>query len=179
MFILKAEEVDYCTLSKQAADVTTQVPGLEYQHKLYVKGETYDPKDRQIALQQARQKLLEMKGQATLLIEEDETITLWYQDKTVQKVNLLLTVDLKQLVAAMRTVGGIQIKDRQFRLKSYHQCFVGSEAVDWLVADLDISRQAAVRIGQRLIDEGWIHHVLDQQVFQDEYFFYRFRWDEQ
>ncbi|MEM9163758.1 MAG: mechanosensitive ion channel protein [Cyanobacteria bacterium P01_F01_bin.4] len=179
MFILKAEEVDYCTLSRQAADPTTQVPGLEYQHKLYVKGETYDPKDRQIALHQARQKLLDMKGQATLLIEEDETITLWYQDKRVQKVNSLLTLDLKQLVAAMRTVGGIRIKDRQFWLKTYQKCFIGNEAVDWLVADLNISRREAMQIGQRLIDEGWVHHVLDQQVFQDEYFFYRFRWDEQ
>lgn len=174
MFILQSEHVNYCLLSRQADNAAAQLPGLEYQHRLYVKGATYDQKERQLALQHARQKLLDLKGQATLLVEEEETITLWHQDKTVQKVNSLVTLDLKALVAAMRTVGGIQIKDRPFRLKTYQKCFVGSEAVDWLVAELNISRKEVVQIGQRLIDEGWIHHVLDQQVFQDEYFFYRF-----
>ncbi|MEO1350093.1 MAG: mechanosensitive ion channel protein [Cyanobacteria bacterium J06635_15] len=178
MFILQSEQVNYCTLNRHAADTTLQIPGLEYQHKFYVKGETYNREDRQTAIQQARQKLLDMKGQATVLVEECETITLWYHDKTVRKVNSLVALDLKQLVAAMRNVGGIQIKDRQFHLKTYRRCFVGSEAVDWLVSYLSISRKEAVQLGQRLIDENWIHHVLDDQAFQDEYFFYRFRWDE-
>ncbi|MEM9002060.1 MAG: mechanosensitive ion channel protein [Cyanobacteria bacterium P01_F01_bin.86] len=179
MFILQSEHVKYCTLSNQVANKTMQMPGLEYQRKLYVKGETYEQKDRHNAIQQARQKLLDLKGQATLLVEAGDTITLWHQDKVAQKVNALWTVDLKKLVADMRNVGGIQIKERLFRLKTYRQCFVGSEAVDWLVCHLEISREEAVQIGQRLIQENWIHHVLDEQTFQDEYFFYRFRWDEQ
>ncbi|MGF1523840.1 MAG: hypothetical protein ACFBSF_16100 [Leptolyngbyaceae cyanobacterium] len=179
MFILQSEHVNYCTLSHQVANKTIQMPGLEYQRQLYVKGETYGQKDRPVALQQARQKLLELKGQATLLVEAGDTITIWYQDKAAQKANALWTVDLRQLVADMRNVGGIQIKDRQFRLKTYRQCFVGGEATDWLVSHLKIAREEAVQIGQRLIKENWIHHVVDEQTFQDEYFFYRFRWDEQ
>ena len=179
MFILQSEQVNYCTLSHQVANKTIQMPGLEYQRKLYVKGETYDQRDRQIAIQQARQCLLDMKGQATLLIEAGDTFTLWHQDKAAKKVTTPWTVDLKQVVSAMRNVGGIQIKDRQFRLKTYQRCFVGSEATDWLVANLKIAREEAVQIGQRLIKENWVHHVLDEQAFQDEYFFYRFRWDEQ
>ena len=179
MFILQPEQVNYCALNNYVAGKMIQMPGLEYQRKLYVKGETYDQKDRQTALQQARQKLLDRKGQSTLIVEAGETLSLWYQDKLAQKVNTIWTVDLEPLVAAMRNVGGIHIKDRTFRLKTYRQCFVGSEAVDWLVSYLKSSREEAVQIGQRLINEKWIHHVLDEQTFQDQYFFYRFRWDEQ
>ncbi|MDV3350675.1 hypothetical protein QGP82_18345 [Leptothoe sp. LEGE 181152] len=178
MFILQAEQVDFCTLNSRIGNQIVQIPGLEYQRKLYIKGETYEQQDRSTAIQKARQKVLELKGQPMILVEEYDTITLWYHDKTVEKVSPLLTLDLQELVAAMRNVGGIHIKERQFHLKSYPQCFVGSEAVDWLVAHLKISRPDAVTVGQRLINENWIHHVLDEQAFQDGYFFYRFRWDE-
>lgn len=179
MFILQSEQADFCTLSSRVGNQTIQIPGLEYQRKLYIKGEIYDEQHKQTAIQKAREKVVERKGQPIILVEDSGTITLWYYDKTVKKVNPLLTIDSKSLVAAMRNVGGVQIKARQFHLKTYHQCFVGSEAVDWLVSYLSISRQDAVKIGQRLINERWIHHVLDEQAFQDGYFFYRFHWDEQ
>lgn len=179
MFILQSEQVDFCTLKSRIDSQIKYIPGLEYQRKLYIKGEIYDRHQSQAAIQKARQKIVELKGQSTILVEDCDTIVLWHQDKTVEKVNPLHTLDLQALVAAMRNVGGIQIKDRQFHLKNYPQCFIGSEAVDWLVSHLKISRQDAVRVGQRLINENWIHHVLDEQAFQDGYFFYRFRWDEQ
>lgn len=179
MIILPSAQVKYCALSSHATGSAVEVPGLEYQRKLYVKGETYYHKDRQTSIQKARQKIIEMKGQATLLIENENDLTLWYHDKTAKKIHCSLNVDLSQLVAAMRNVGGVQIKEREFRLKTYSQCFIGSEAVDWMVSYLDISRREAVQIGQRLIDEDWIHHVVDDQDFEDEYFFYRFRLDEQ
>lgn len=179
MFILTSDQVDYCVLSSRVQDETLQIPGLEYQRKLYIKGATYDQNNRQLALQAARDILLNNKGKATLLVEEGETLTLWYHDKSVHKLSSPLMVELKSLVAAMRNVGGVPIKERQFRLKAYPQCFVGKETVDWLVSYLKISRLEAVAIGQRLIDENWIHHVVDEQPFQDDYYFYRFRWDEQ
>ena len=179
MFILQSEQVNFCTLKRHIGEKTVQIPGIEYQRKLYAKGEIYDQQHRQSAIQKAKQKVLELKGQATILVEDCDTITLWHQDKTVEKVNPILTLDLQKLVAAMRNIGGIQIKTRQFHLKTYRQCFVGSEAVDWLVSHLEISRTDAVQLGQRLMHENWIHHVVDEQAFQDGYFFYRFRWDEQ
>lgn len=176
MFILQSEQVDFCTLSSRIGNQTVQIPGLEYQRKLYIKGEIYN--EQHTAIQKAREKVVELKGQPIILVEDSGTITLWYYDKTVKKVDPLLALDLSTLVAAMRNVGGVQIKERQYHLKTYRQCFVGSEAVDWLVAYLKVSRADAVQIGQRLIDERWIHHVLDEQAFQDSYFFYRFHWDE-
>lgn len=179
MFILTSDQVDYCVLSRHATNPTVQTPGLEYQRKLYVKGETFSYAHRQLAIERARMLLLDRKGKAVLLVENGENLTLWCHDEMAQKLNSASTINLQQLVSAMRTVGGVPIKERQFRLKSYPQCFVGSEAVDWLVSHLNISRQQAIQVGQRLIDDNWIHHVVDEQPFQDDYFFYRFRWDEQ
>ena len=60
------------------------------------------------------------------------------------------------------------------KLKLYPNCFVGNEAVSWLSDRLKISREEAIEVGQRLIDENWIHHVTHEQPFQDGNFFYRF-----
>lgn len=85
---------------------------------------------------------------------------------------------LDSLILRMRGAGGLMIKDRRYKLKVYSKCFVGSEAVDWLMENLDISQQEAARIGKRLLYRGIIHHVLDDQDFKDDYLFYRFYADE-
>ncbi|MGD1950888.1 MAG: hypothetical protein ACFB14_14740 [Leptolyngbyaceae cyanobacterium] len=85
---------------------------------------------------------------------------------------------LDLVILGMRGAGGLMIKDRRYKLKVYSKCFVGSEAVDWLVKNLDISQQEAVCIGKRLLYRGIVHHVLDEQDFKDDYLFYRFYADE-
>jgi len=94
-------------------------------------------------------------------------------------MNLVLQhLDLNAVIADMRGPNGIEIQHRRYRFRTYTQCFVDSHAVQWLRNHLQVSRQTAVQIGQRLIDEGYIHHVLDEQSFDDTYFFYRFYSDE-
>ena len=53
----------------------------------------------------------------------------------------------------------------------------GSEAVDWLMNKRAIQeREHAVKIMQRLMTAGVIHHVQDKPVFQDDAnFFLRFK----
>ncbi|NEQ15777.1 MAG: hypothetical protein F6K44_18960, partial [Moorea sp. SIO3E2] len=82
------------------------------------------------------------------------------------------------LVEEMRQPGGLEIKDRRYRLNSYGCCFVGSEAVDWLVKRCNSTREDAVTVGQILINRGIIHHVADDHPFRDDYLFYRFYLDE-
>ncbi|MBT9315328.1 mechanosensitive ion channel domain-containing protein [Leptothoe spongobia] len=85
---------------------------------------------------------------------------------------------LERLVQQMRTTGGLEIQDRRFRLTVYANCFVGSEAVTWLARTQNATREAAVRIGQALVEKGVLHHVTDEHPFKDEYLFYRFYEDE-
>jgi sensor c-di-GMP phosphodiesterase-like protein len=82
-------------------------------------------------------------------------------------------VAAQHLWNAMRTPGGLDIRDRMFRLRTYSQCFVGREAVDWLVQQHRVSRADAVRMGQHLSALGLLSHVLDEHDFEDAELFYR------
>ena len=77
---------------------------------------------------------------------------------------------------ALDMKNGLQIKDRMHRLKLYRNCFIGSEAVDYLVqTGIAKSRVAAVAIGRRLQAEmKCFRHVEDDHYFEDAYLFYRF-----
>ena len=86
----------------------------------------------------------------------------------------MASVDPEELVAEMRGVVGVETRDRMHTLLRYPQCFVGSEAVEWLSEHLQISRRSAVRVGQRLVALGYIHHVADEHDFADGHLFYRF-----
>ncbi|HEY9598634.1 MAG TPA: DEP domain-containing protein [Cyanophyceae cyanobacterium] len=86
--------------------------------------------------------------------------------------------EIENLVEAMRGVEGLEIQDRRYRLNLYPACFVGSEAVEWLIQQRNYTREDAIDLGQRLMDWGIIHHVLDEHPFRDGYFFYRFYADE-
>jgi small-conductance mechanosensitive channel len=97
---------------------------------------------------------------------------------TVLSAERLATVDIEALVTAMRGSGGLEIKDRRDRLNLYPVCFIGSEAVDWLVQMQKCTREEAIALGQLLIERGIIHHVSDEHPFQDDYCFYRFYADE-
>ncbi|MBC6417985.1 MAG: hypothetical protein GDA44_03920 [Prochloron sp. SP5CPC1] len=79
----------------------------------------------------------------------------------------------------MRDKGGVTVKDRLYFLKKYPRCFVGQEAVEWLKNCLHISTAEALGIGQRLVNEKWIHHVCDEHYFEDGYLFDRFYVDEE
>ena len=55
---------------------------------------------------------------------------------------------------------------------------LGNEAVDWISKKTKLSREDAVSLGQKMIDKGIFHHVLDEHQFKDEALFYRFSDDE-
>ncbi len=83
--------------------------------------------------------------------------------------------ELARLVARMQEPGGVPVQDRRHRLAVYPRCFVGSEAVDWLLRTAELTRGEAVALGQRLVDRGFVRHVLDEHGFRDGAFFYGFR----
>lgn len=85
---------------------------------------------------------------------------------------------IESLVKQMRSENGLEIQNRRFRLTVYSDCFIGSEAVTWLAKTQNATREAAVRIGQAMVEQGIFHHVTDEHPFKDEYLFYRFYEDE-
>uniref|UniRef100_A0A8C3PZT7 Rap guanine nucleotide exchange factor 4 n=1 Tax=Chrysolophus pictus TaxID=9089 RepID=A0A8C3PZT7_CHRPC len=72
------------------------------------------------------------------------------------------------------------IRDRKYHLKTYRQCCVGTELVDWMMQQSTCvhSRSQAVGMWQVLLEEGVLNHVDQEHHFQDKYLFYRFLDDE-
>lgn len=73
------------------------------------------------------------------------------------------------------------IRDRKYHLKTYRQCCVGTELVDWMMQQSSCvhSRAQAVGMWQVLLEESVLNHVDQEYHFQDKYLFYRFLDDEQ
>ena len=66
------------------------------------------------------------------------------------------------------------VADRPHHLRVYEQCFVGAEAVEWLVrAGEAESAEAAVALGNRMLRERIIYHVLNEHPFENSHLFYR------
>jgi hypothetical protein len=186
MQILTNQQVTYCNLIRKNQEKTEYLPGVSYQNKLFIKRKFFDLKQKYNATEYCKQKFLASKGIISYILVGDATgLTVWKEDKSVSilgnepELDLVKTINLEELVSKMRSVGGIKIKDRRYNLKVYPQCFIGSEAVKYMVETLKISSEQAIRLGQRLIDEKWIHHVVDKHKFEDDFLFYRFYWDEQ
>jgi len=174
--ILNSEQVEYCQVVRQTEDKSEIIPGVAYNNKLFIKIASYDLDRSQNAIDRARSSFLEHKGLVMLLVIRGATdYTIWIEDKTVQLPPAdPLSIDLKTLVADLLAVGGLEIKDRRHKLKTYPRCFVGSEAVEWMKAKLNISTTDAIQIGQKLIEAKWIHHVTNEHQFENDYLFYRF-----
>lgn len=72
------------------------------------------------------------------------------------------------------------IKDRRHHLRTYPNCFLGKEIIDWLIEHKEATdRDTAIKIMQKLLDHSIIHHVCDEhKEFKDMKLFFRFRKDD-
>jgi len=73
----------------------------------------------------------------------------------------------------------LEIKDRKYHLRTYKKCFLGSDAVNWMLK-LGITYQVedAILIGRQLMEENLIYHVTKDADFENEENFYRFTEDD-
>src|SRR3990167_1455767 len=83
----------------------------------------------------------------------------------------------RELIAKLKE--GITVKDRRYHFRTYPNCFVGIEFVDFIVSSSIIgpntTRVRAEKFGQFLLKNRIISHVVDQQKpFRDKFLFYRF-----
>jgi len=71
---------------------------------------------------------------------------------------------------------GFDLQDRKYHFKTYTECFVGNEAVDWLMTKLSLdSRPYAVNIASLIMRRGIFEHVVDKNKdFVDGHIFYKF-----
>ncbi|XP_028969394.2 1-phosphatidylinositol 3-phosphate 5-kinase isoform X5 [Esox lucius] len=70
---------------------------------------------------------------------------------------------------------GMEFQDHRYWLRTYPNCIVGKELVNWLLTSGTIcTRAQAIAIGQALVDGRWLDCVTHHdQLFRDEYALYR------
>jgi hypothetical protein len=179
--LVKSQDVSYGQLVRQFGTISEIVMGVKYQGNVFVKGNSYPQQQRQMAITEMRRNFLDPEPAiACLLVEDGEIVTIWYEDRYIIKVvensqDLVKYFNLAELVEYMRLPNGVEIKSRKqsFRLP-YPNCFVGREAVDWIVARLPIDRISSIDLGQRLLDDKWIRNLSNQEPFRDADLFYQF-----
>ena len=182
--LLKTQDVTHHRLVRQFGTVSEIVSGVSYQGSLFVCGNSYPKTQRQTAITEMRRSFLDPEPAiACLLVEDDDIVTIWYEDRYIIKVaesdrDILNYYNLAQLVELMRSAQGVKREDRSrsFRFP-LRRCFIGKEAIDWIVINLEIDRPYAVELGQRLLDEKWARNLSNREAFQDSDLFYQFLLD--
>lgn len=101
------------------------------------------------------------------------------QKAPLRPMSVALSLSLEQwraLIAHFKDpILGVPVRDRTWRLRNVPLCFVGSQAVDWLIVHKYAkTREDAVSIGARLLSEGEFSHVQQEHPFKDAKIFYRF-----
>lgn len=83
-------------------------------------------------------------------------------------------LDLGDVLTALVARDGVAIADRSYLGKLYPRCWIGSEAIDQLVARHRLQRHEAWLLLHRLMQFGLIEHVTNARPVIDGNFFYRF-----
>jgi len=202
MLFLDHTQVQYCKIK----DRDKTISGLIYNNNLFIREKAFPKEEMELAIKECREEYLDHEERSqipTLLVKEKDRVGIWMQnneyksdiigfssskqkDSAPQSAsssnskskNNLNRISIRQLALKMRSEEGVEIKTRRYKLKLFKRCFLGSEAVDWIIAKTKISREDAVIIGQKMIDKGLFRHVVDEQEFKDGELFYRFNDDE-
>lgn len=172
MLILSPEDVSACGVSQPGHTPTL---GVAFQGRAFYP-ESGVHLSEAAAIERCRF-LLDVNPRTTtqaIILSEAQGYAIYLSSPDVQTLSIpeVLTAICEQIRATPDLV-----RDRRWRLRQFKACFIGSEAVTWLVEQLRLSRTEAVALGQQCQDLGLFRHVLAEQAFADAEYFYRFRAD--
>ena len=106
-----------------------------------------------------------------------EDNTLFYsfnEQKTPKKQSAISSAATDDIAQEMRQSDGVKVGIRRRWLVNYPDCFHGKEAVSWICETTGVDRQTAIEIGESMLANNRIRHVLDIQPFRDDSHLYRF-----
>jgi len=82
----------------------------------------------------------------------------------------------EDIIAAMvDPTAGVEVKDRRSFLKTFRNCFLGSDAVSWISNHLNVTREDALVIGRKLHALQYFRHVTNERDLKDDNGMYFFR----
>lgn len=182
--LLTSADVTYCQLIRQVGAMQEVVSGVKYNGSLFVRGNSYSPRQRNFAIGEIRRQYLDKEPAiACLLVESEDSLIAWYEDSSIvkefgAKQNIVADIDLPELVEKMKSPQGVKIENRSQSFRLPHlRCFIGREGVDWMSKNLAIDRTQAVELGQRLIAAQLMTNLSNKKPFEDGDFHYQFFMD--
>jgi hypothetical protein len=200
MLFLDHTQVQYCKI--QSGDQT--LLGLIYNKNLFIREKAFPKEEMEAAIKECREEYLDHKERsqiATLLVKGKNSVGIWMQNNKY-KSNIIAgssespttakqsssdnsppkgnaqRISIRQLASQMHSEQGLEIKTRRYKLMLFQRCFLGNEAVDWIVNQVKVSREDAIALGQKMLDKGIFQHVTNEHQFKDEPLFYRFNEDQ-
>jgi hypothetical protein len=201
MLFLDHTQVQYCKV--QSGDQT--LPGLIYNNNLFIREKAFPKEEIEAAIKECREEYLDHEERsqiATLLVKSQNSVGIWMQNNKY-KSNIITgssesstttaaqsspdpapskgnaqRISIRQLAIEMHSEKGVEIKTRRYKLMLFQRCFLGNEAVDWIVKKVKVSREDAIALGQKMLDKGIFQHVAEEHPFKDEPLFYRFNEDQ-
>jgi len=83
------------------------------------------------------------------------------------------------IVSKMRGPNGVPMADINWQGKNYSKCFLGCDAVDWMVKNkVAAGREQAVELANGILLTGQLYHVSRRMAFIDGMEIYRFEMDD-
>ena len=201
MLFLDYTQVQHCKLRGKDKPVS----GIIYNENIFVRAKAFPKEELEMAIKECREEYLDHEERSkipTLLVKGKNSVGIWMQNQRFKQEDIIEILendkssasasstskssrssgnsnrlDIRKLASKMRSEAGVEIKTRRHKLKLYQRCFIGNEAVDWIVEQTKVSRMAAIKIGQTMLEKGLFHHVLEEHQFEDAHLFYRFNED--
>ena len=173
MLILDSEQVKYCEVSSQIGNQQQIASGLIFNGKVFLEAKSFDLSELELAIKECREEYLDHETRSqipTLLVKGTKSVGIWMEDNRYQPTGSSTSVEqtqtpvsqssadlnrisVRQLALEMQQKNGVSIKARRHKIKLYQRCFLGNEAVDWIVKKIKVSRTDAVQLGQKMIDK--------------------------
>eukprot|EP01080_Neovahlkampfia_damariscottae_P008252 gene8252-76_t len=76
----------------------------------------------------------------------------------------------------LKFLSQIEVKNRKYKLKTYSNCWIAQEGVEWGVSNTGFSKEDMTTFLDFFRRIGLIEHVVDKsKSFQDDYLFFRFQ----
>ena len=201
MLFLDHTQVKHCKLQNKEKTI----PGIIYNGSVFTRAKAFPKEELEVAIKECREEYLDHEERSkipTLLVKGKNSVGIWMQNKRYKQEDIIEVLDseklsdtvssdkntskstvdvsrisIRQIASQMRSEQGVEIKTRRHKLKLYQRCFLGNEAVDWLIEKAKVSRPDALKLGQKMLDKGIFRHVTDDHHFKDESMFYRFNED--
>ena len=172
MLVLAPEDVSFCFVKSPSFDL---LMGIKYRNWFF----GFD-KFLNLDLKMVKEKYrtwseeAEERRQLRAIVEKDAGIYLCIQ---LEELSLVpFSEGMVKLAEKMLNSQGLKSSYYHQSWRRSRECFLGKEAVNWIVNNYNISRLEAVRLGQKCLEKDLFVHVLEQAIFKDddkEFYFFK------